>query len=112
MPSRSTGVTHAVGVNVHRLGTAGREWRRRIILAEFIAGVGGMVGMGISVLTQSAEPSLRAAGVWLISAGLNYAPLEYGLAPKMSRAISEFMGSCQAILGETGAGPPPAHPAS
>src|SRR5262245_24674445 len=68
-------------VNVRRLaaidmyGTSGSTRRRRIVLAEFFAGVIGMVGIGTWVLTQATDLGGRALGVWLIGAGLNYAPL-------------------------------------
>jgi hypothetical protein len=70
-------------MNVRRLaaidmyGTQGTTRRRRIILAEFVAGVVGMAGMGIWVLTQSSGSDGRAFGLWLMGAGLNYAPLAW-----------------------------------
>ncbi len=68
-------------LNVRRLaaidlyGTGGTARRRRIVLAEFLVGVVGMVGIGIWALTHSSDLGARALGLWLIGAGLNYAPL-------------------------------------
>lgn len=68
-------------MNVRRLaaidmyGTRGTTRRRRIILAEFLVSVVVMVAIGISVLTHASAFGGRAFGLWLIGAGLNYAPL-------------------------------------
>src|SRR5262245_59073691 len=68
-------------MNVRRLaaidmyGTRGTVRRQRIILAEFIAGVVLMVPFGVWVATSESGPGGRAFGLWLIGAGLNYAPL-------------------------------------
>jgi len=68
------------GVDVRRLaaidmyGTQGTRRRRRIILAEFTAGLATMVAFGIWLAT-SASGLGRVLGIWLIGAGLNYAPL-------------------------------------
>ncbi|MBF6599453.1 MAG: hypothetical protein IVW36_02955 [Dehalococcoidia bacterium] len=68
-------------VNVRRLaaidmyGASGSARRRRIILAEFIIGVIGMVGLGLWALTQASGLTTRMFGLWLVGAGLNYAPL-------------------------------------
>lgn len=56
-------------------GSRGSVGRRRFILAEFCAAAVFMVGFGIFVLTRSADFGGRAFGLWLIGAGLNYAPL-------------------------------------
>ena len=53
----------------------GTARRRRIILAEFVVGVFVMVVFGIWLLTASVSFPGRAFGVWVIGAGLNYAPL-------------------------------------
>ena len=46
--------------------------RRRIILAEFGAGLVVMVAFGVWVATAAKGPTFRALGFWLIGAGLNY----------------------------------------
>ena len=56
-------------------GTRGTRRRRQIILAEFVVGVLAMVAIGIWVLTHTSDLGGRALGLWLIGAGLNYAPL-------------------------------------
>jgi len=71
----------ARGLNVRRLaaldmyGGRGSPRRRRIILAEFVAGVLALVGIGLWILTQSSETGGRLLGLWFVGAGLNYAPL-------------------------------------
>jgi hypothetical protein len=77
-------------VNVKRLaaidmhGTRGTTRRRRIILAEFIAGPVVMVGLGIWFVTGAASLGTRILGAWLIGVGLNYVPLA-GYAISLSR---------------------------
>jgi hypothetical protein len=69
------------GMTVRRLaaldmyGTRGTARRRRIILAEFVVGVIAMVAFGAWLLTASGSVAGRAFALWLIGAGLNYAPL-------------------------------------
>jgi len=79
------------GVNVRRFaaidmyGVHGTTRRRRIILAEFIAGVVVMVAFGIWLVAYASSPGARIFGIWMIGAGLNYAPLAaYAIA--LSRA--------------------------
>ena len=68
-------------VNVRRLaaidmyGVSGSARRRRVILAEFIIGVIGMVGFGVWVSTNASDITSRMVGLWLVGAGLNYVPL-------------------------------------
>ncbi|MEU7780088.1 hypothetical protein [Micromonospora parva] len=68
-------------MNVRRLaaidmhGSRGTTRRRRIILAEFLVGVVLMVTWGSWLLASSTGFGSRALGVWLVGAGLNYAPL-------------------------------------
>jgi hypothetical protein len=78
------------GMNVKRLaaidmhGTRGTTRRRRIILAEFTAGLAVMVALGIWLVTSASSLGTRILGAWLIGAGLNYAPLA-GYAILLSR---------------------------
>ncbi|MEV1157200.1 hypothetical protein AB0J27_17575 [Micromonospora chokoriensis] len=74
-------------MNVRRLaaidmhGSRGTIRRRRIILAEFLVGVVLMVTWGGWLLASSGGFGTRAFGLWLVGAGLNYAPLSvYALA--------------------------------
>jgi hypothetical protein len=80
-----------VGVDVRRLaaidmyGTRGTTRRRRIILAEFVAGVVVMVAFGVWLAAYASGLGGRAFGIWMIGAGLNYGPLAvYAIA--LSRA--------------------------
>jgi hypothetical protein len=68
-------------MNVRRLaaidmyGTRGTTRRRRIIMTEFLVGVVAMVAFGAWLLASSGSLGGRALALWLIGAGLNYAPL-------------------------------------
>lgn len=68
-------------VNIRRLatidmsGVSGSARRQRIIPAEFIIGVIGMVGFGVWVSTNASDITSRMLGLWLVGAGLNYALL-------------------------------------
>jgi hypothetical protein len=69
------------GMTVRRLaaidmyGTRGTARRRRIILAEFVVGAIAMLAFGTWLLTASGSLAGQAVGLWVIGAGLNYAPL-------------------------------------
>ncbi|MEU8179663.1 hypothetical protein AB0B86_02670 [Micromonospora sp. NPDC049047] len=74
-------------MNVRRLaaidmyGSRGTTRRRWIILAEFLVGVVLMVTWGCWLLASANGFGTRAFGLWLVGAGLNYAPLSlYALA--------------------------------
>ncbi|MGW5560542.1 hypothetical protein ACWER9_25380 [Micromonospora sp. NPDC003944] len=74
-------------MNVRRLaaidmhGSRGTIRRRRIILAEFLVGVVLMVTWGGWLLASTDSFNTRAFGLWLVGAGLNYAPLSlYAIA--------------------------------
>ena len=68
-------------MNVRRLaaidmfGTRGAERRARIVLAEFVAGLVAMVPLGIWLTADASNIGTRVFGIWLVGAGLNYAPL-------------------------------------
>ncbi len=78
------------GMDVRRLaaidmwGTRGAPRRRRAILAEFMLGVLGLVAFGAWLIVVSSAVGGRLFGVWLVGAGLNYAPLA-GYAILLSR---------------------------
>ncbi|WFE54791.1 hypothetical protein [Micromonospora sp. WMMD1155] len=70
----------ALGLDVRRLaaidmwGSAGVRWRRWVILAEFLLGVGG--GGALGLLAVSSGGGLRTVvGWWLIGLAVNYVPL-------------------------------------
>jgi hypothetical protein len=83
------------GMNVRRLaaidmhGTQGTTRRRRIILAEFVAGVAVSVAFGIWLVASASGLGGRIFGIWMIGAGLNYAPLAaYAIALSRPGALS------------------------
>jgi hypothetical protein len=83
------------GVNVRRLaaidmyGTRGTTRRRRVILAEFVAGVVVAVAFGIWLMANASALGGRIIGIWMIGAGLNYAPLAaYAIALSRPGALS------------------------
>jgi hypothetical protein len=68
-------------VNVKRLaaidmyGSRGTVRRKRIIRAEFTAGLVATVALGTWLAIESSGLGTRLFGIWLIGAGVNYAPL-------------------------------------
>ncbi len=56
-------------------GTRGTARRKRIILAEFTAALAATVALGTWLVIGASGLGTRILGIWLISAGLNYAPL-------------------------------------
>lgn len=79
-PGPPAGDTMA-GMNVRRLaaidmyGAQGTARRRRITLAEFVAGVAVSVAFGTWLVAYASGSGGRVLGIWMIGAGLNYAPL-------------------------------------
>jgi hypothetical protein len=71
------------GMDVRRLaaidmwGTRGTVRRRRIILAEFLIGLPVMLTIGALLTWHAGGPGTRLLGLWMLGAGLNYAPLAY-----------------------------------
>jgi hypothetical protein len=57
-------------------GAAGTGRRRRLIRAEFVLGVVGCTGLGISVLATGSG-WMRLLGIWFVGAGINYVPLAW-----------------------------------
>jgi hypothetical protein len=55
-------------------GTRGSERRRRLIRAEFVAGVVGCLGLGVLALATGSG-WVRLLGIWLVGTGINYVPL-------------------------------------
>ncbi len=71
-----------VAVDVRRLaaidmhGLHGTRRRRRIILAEFLAGAVGGVAIGLVLLLAGSHAALQIAlGAWVLGIGVNYMPL-------------------------------------
>jgi hypothetical protein len=68
-------------VNVRRLaaidmhGTTGAARRKRLVLAEFTAALAAAVALGTWVVIAASGLGTRIFGIWMIGAGLNYAPL-------------------------------------
>jgi hypothetical protein len=68
-------------VDVRRLaaidmfGSRGTTRRRRVVVAEFVSGVIGTTALGIWLLASSSSLGGQALAVWVLGAGLNYAPL-------------------------------------
>jgi hypothetical protein len=60
---------------VDMYGGGGRLWRRRVILAEFVAGTVLCPALGLFTLGVTADAGGRLLGAWLIGMGLNYLPL-------------------------------------
>jgi len=56
-------------------GTTGTARRQRIILAEFTAALAATVALGTWLLIGASGLGTRIFAIWLIGAGLNYAPL-------------------------------------
>lgn len=56
-------------------GTRGTARRKRIILAEFTAALAATVALGTWLVIGASGLGTRILGIWLIGAGLNYAPL-------------------------------------
>ena len=90
----SPGDDTMAGVNVRRLaaidmyGAGGAARRRRIILAEFIAGAVVMVAFGVWLAASSSGLGGRVLGMWIAGSGFNYAPLAaYAIALSQSGAL-------------------------
>lgn len=82
------------GMNVRRLaaidmyGARGAPRRRRIILAEFIAGAVVMAAVGVWLAAFSSGLGGRVLGWWMAGSGLNYVPLAaYAIALSRSGAL-------------------------
>jgi len=92
--SRHGGDAIMAGMNVRRLaaidmyGARGATRRRRIILAEFIAGAVVMVVFGIWLTAFSSALAGRGMGLWMAGSGLNYVPLAaYAITLRRSGAL-------------------------
>ena len=66
-------------------GANGTVRRRRVILAEFLLGTVTLLAFGAGLLIQASGWAGRGFGLWMVGAGLNYAPLAL-FALELSRA--------------------------
>jgi hypothetical protein len=79
-------------VNVSRLaaidmyGLSGSARRRRLMLAEFVVAVIGMVGIGLWVLAQAPAAGTRVFVLWPSAPGSTYAKPMYALI--LSRPVA------------------------
>ena len=60
---------------VDMYGGKGTTRRRRIILAEFVAGVVVMIPVGVVLVVTANSTISRLVGIYFIGVGLNYVPL-------------------------------------
>jgi hypothetical protein len=78
-------------------GTRGSTRRRRIILAEFVAAAVALVVLGIWIVAHASVPGGRLLGIWMIGAGLNYAPLAaYAIALSRPGALNAELAGVDA----------------
>jgi hypothetical protein len=66
-------VRRLAAVDMHAL--EGTELRRRIIIAEFVLGAIGGIGIGTFLLFSSAGTLGTVLGIWSFGVGVNYVPL-------------------------------------
>lgn len=66
-------IRRLAAIDMH--GGAGRSWRRRVILAEFVLAAVLCVGAGLQVALSAAGGGWRAFGAYIATIGLNYVPL-------------------------------------
>jgi hypothetical protein len=66
-------VRRFAAIDMH--GASGTARRRRIVLAEFIAALIAAVALGAWIVAAAPGLGTRIFGIWMIGAGLNYAPL-------------------------------------
>lgn len=79
-------VKRLAAIDMH--GAQGTLRRRRIILAEFLAGAVFGVALGIWIVARATSPGGLVLGIWVIGVGLNYVPLAaYALALRRSGAL-------------------------
>lgn len=71
-------------------GVAGRRFRRRIILAEFVLAALGGVALGAFLLADADGGLLGILfGIWALGVGLNYVPLAlYALSLRSDQALA------------------------
>lgn len=80
-------VKRLAAIDMH--GASGTSRRRRIILAEFTAGLAALLALGTWVAVDALGVGTRVFGIWLIGAGLNYAVLAgYAIALSRPGALS------------------------
>jgi len=65
-------VRRLAAIDLH--GTAGSRLRRRLILAEFIVGGAGGLGLGLWIAVSGSGAG-RLLGAWMAGIGINYSAL-------------------------------------
>ena len=69
-------------------GTRGTARRKRVVLAEFTGALAIMTALGSWLVIDASGLGTRILGIWLIGAGLNYAPLAaYAISLRRSGAL-------------------------
>ena len=71
--TRFVDVRRLAAVDMH--GVSGTSFRRRVIIAEFLLGVIGGIGIGLFLLLTADGAAAIVVGVWAIGIGANYVPL-------------------------------------
>jgi hypothetical protein len=66
-------VRRLAAVDMHAL--SGTDRRRRIIIAEFVLGAIGGIGIGLFLLLSGAGTFGTVLGLWAVGVGINYVPL-------------------------------------
>jgi len=56
-------------------GVKGTSFRRRVIIAEFVLGAIGGIGIGLLLMLSTGGAAGIIVGVWAIGIGANYVPL-------------------------------------
>lgn len=75
-------------------GTRGTTRRRRIVLAEFVAGVVAAAAFGSWLVVGACGLGGHLLGIWMIGVGLNYAPLAaHAIALSRPVALDATMSS-------------------
>jgi hypothetical protein len=75
-------------------GTAGRQWRRRIIGAEFVLGAVACLIVGIWLATTVSTVGPRVLGAWIAGVGINYLVLAWQAAGLWRRgALAAELGA-------------------
>lgn len=66
-------VRRLAAVDMH--GSVGVRWRRRVIVAEFVVGALGGIGIGLWIALSAHSAGWQVFGAWLTGVGVNYLAL-------------------------------------
>ena len=91
---------------VDMYGTAGTQWRRRVITGEFMAGAIGCFALGLWVAFTAEAFGWQLFGAWLTGVGVNYLALVlHAVALSRSGALdAELAGGAPGPDGSCGGG--------